>query len=281
MFLSVPKAIWNLVLRICRAVVVCVGYPFGYIPGAKLKRGEIPHVPLNPHEQVVRQYYVAVLKAFKADVFLTVTNQRLIISGYRLNILSSVRSRINQQVSIASVSGVFTGYTRITDWSRFVFCFILSLIGRYLYIVWFAARDALGTFPESALENSNLDQASVFKLVATSPEMLRYYFSGSGWWWVAFFALVSYILAQRWIFALQLHSAAASTPIALGEGYGRKSALQGLRGQPTAQTEEMVCELGQLVEDIRLNGDNAIARWTSKSKPEGNFKRAKNLIFSN
>jgi hypothetical protein len=282
---NVCVAIWRLLCGIarlvfcgfcgiCRAVIVCLAYPLGYIPGATLKSGEIPSVPLNPHEQIVRQYHAAVLETLKCDVYLTVTNQRLIISGYRLTLFGSVRSRINQQVSIASVSGVYTGYTRVTDWWEFGFWFLVLLIGRFAYVALLALKGSLAT------DNIPIiSQLPLFEAVLTRPDMIKDYISGFGWWGVLFL-LVSYLLSQRWMFALQLHTAAASTPIALGEGYGRKSALQGLHGLPTPQTEEMVCELGQLVEDIRLNGDNAIARWAAKSKPEGNLQRAKEAILS-
>ena len=278
-FWHLGRFLWYLVGAIIQPIfVLTLGYIFRYFPSAKLKSREIPNIPLNPHEQVVRQYQAAVLKAFKCHVYLTVTNQRLIISGYRLNIFGSVRCRIHQQVSIASVSGVFTGYTRITSWLRFCFCFFGLYLVRLTYVCWRGARvfnEYVPGFLANMKSNSKVLRflLSHAGIIETGSQAWNSYFPKFGPWELLFL-IVSYLLAQRWLFALQLHSAAASTPIALGDGYGRKSALEGLQGQPTAQTEAMVCELGQLIEDIRLNGDNAIARWSTKGKVEGNFQRA-------
>jgi hypothetical protein len=230
----------------------------------------MPNVPLNPDETIIRQYHAAVLKTFKCHAYLTVTNQRLVISGHRLTAFGSVRSRISQQVSIASVSGVFSGYTRVTDWLKFGVCFLALSLGRYAYVAWLAAEKYIAM---TGADADTAGRASALVLALAHPATVRGYFSGFGWHG-AFFLIVSYLIAQRWLFALRLHTAAASAPISLGEGYGSKSALLGLRGQPTSQSEKLTCELGQLVEDVRLNGDEAIARWAQKGKAEESFRRA-------
>jgi hypothetical protein len=252
----------NLLEYLAKRAACLLSYPAE--EGAR--RGKAPDTPLNPGETIIRQYHAAVSKPHSCDVYLTVTNQRVIVSGCRLTFWGGARSRIFQQVSIAGVSAVNTGYTRVT--SRLWFCLYFAglSLARYAYVCWRAAEKFTGLVP-IIFPNMGAN-ANTFPLVFFNPGSVSRYFSGSSFGvWGALFLAASYIQAQRWLFALQIQSAAASASITLGEGYGGKSALLGLRGQPTGHSEVLTRELGQLVSDVQLNGDDAVRRWRAKEPP--------------
>jgi hypothetical protein len=254
-------------LKFIMYIATRVSCLFGYPAEEGARQEGPPATHLNPDETIIRQYHAAVSKSYRCDVYLTVTNQRIIVSGCRLAFLGGgVRSRISQQVSIASVSGANTGYTRVTSWLWFCLYFAGLSLARYAYVCWRAAEKFTGLVP--IIFPGMGANANTFPLVFFNPESVsRYVSSFSFGVWEALFLIASYILAQRWLFALQIHSAAASAPITLGEGYGGKSALLGLRGQPTGHSEILTRELGQLVSDVQLNGDDAARRWQAKEPP--------------
>jgi hypothetical protein len=191
-----------------------------------------PDIILNPNERIIKQYYAAELLRPRSSVYVSVTNQRLLLNAVAHQ-GEFLESRICQQVLLKNIKGVNTGYTFQTHWIRFL-----------IYLLVFGA---LGGW------------------VILRPDPLIYLFQRPSF--LQIIALIAFgvidVLFALWLaterlFALEIFSSLGSGAVTLGQGYGE--ALKALKGEPTGETDQMIEELGALLADLTMNGDDADER---------------------
>jgi hypothetical protein len=197
----------------------------------------VTEILLLPGEVVIRNYHAAQLLSPKCDCYLTITNLRAIVSGLYESLLGD-NSAIFQQVNIAGISGVNSGFSVVTDWLRVLIFVALEIAVVTIADSWLSGFEFFKNHPIGALFFLGI-------LVAGT---------------VAF--------CTRRQFVLELFAPAASTPIRLGEGYGAKSGLLALAGEPGANAGSIIEEVGAMIEDLKTNGEEAVKRWLEKAAEE-------------
>ena len=193
-------------------------------------------IALSPEEKVVRDYHCTQLKFPACDGHLTVTNKRVIFHG------KASGSRIVNEVQLDTVNGISSYYG-----GKFNLLYLILGIGFALF-----AFSMFGSCSSSSnyYGSSSLDAVSgIIALVCLA---------------VGVFLLIR--CYQR-VFLLKIFSTAAtSAPITIGEGPGgflsNSTALMSLVAAPTAQTDQMMLELGALIHDLQQLGEEAFERWT-------------------
>ena len=188
--------------------------------------GNALDVTLAQDEVLVKKYNCADLKGVMG--YMMVTNKRLMFTA------AGGRSRINQEVTLSSVSGLTCHRGTNLLWNRIVTGIVLALIGLYSF------------FP-----------------------MGDSYYGGGGIGMLGFmlliFGVILIFLGFRPAYMVAIYAKDVSlSPIVVGEGPKSllgNSALYAFYCKPTAETEVMISELGALVQDMQSLGDLAISKW--------------------
>ena len=187
---------------------------------------------LSKDEIKIRQYLCSVCRFPKCDGILTVTNQRVIFHGLGAS-LFGLPCRVVDEVPLDAVSGFSSFYGRKWRWWVLLLA-VLFLIG------------SLASF--------------VAALQVSSPQ--EPVAAGAGGLIVA---AILFLLATRKLFFLRIYSSKASaTPIELGEGFNRfgsPAAVFALSAYPTAETDQMMIELGAMIGDLQKLREHAYDRW--------------------
>ena len=176
-------------------------------------------------EVVVKQYQCA--KVSGARGYMTVTNKRLMFNAY------GGASRLSQEVTLSSVSGISSFYGVNFDFKKIVIAVALGIMG---LMTIFTSGDGFG--------------ASISMIIGTVM--------------LAGAAVLAYLGIKR-AFMISIYAKDVNlSPIMIGEGpstlFGNK-ALYALEGTRTAETDRMINELGALVQDLQTLGDHAIDKW--------------------
>lgn len=181
-------------------------------------------------EQEVRTYECTRLRFPKCIGLLTVTNRRIIFHG----VDRRRRSRIVNEIKLDGVNGLHSFYGhRLSLW-RLILGVLALLVGiAFFKLDW-------GFFRSLTIVGG-----IIFLLIGV------------------FFLWKCYVR----VFFLKIFAAQTSSPIEIGQGYGSlggNNALFSMRAAPTAQTDAMMLELGAMVSDLQVKGDEAIAKWRHK-----------------
>lgn len=184
-------------------------------------------------EVVVRKYTCARTKRPDTVGYMTVTNKRLVFSGMPV----SGGSRISQEVQIDSVSGLHTSYGTNINIVKAVIGGIFAILGLALLI-----KSAESYYGGDILIGAGLTLLAI--------------------------AVALLLTASRKNFLLKVFSSKATgSPISIGEGATSimgNSAMFSVAGEPAADTDRMIRELGALVSDLQTKGDLAIEEWKNR-----------------
>jgi hypothetical protein len=200
---------------------------------------------LSRGEVIIKNYHCSKMINPRCNGYLSVTNRRVVFHGY------AKHSCIVQEFKVGNVAGISAFYGRV-----YLKLVVVIAIGALLYAgycFFFATNSGIVEFL-SLIIQANLTW------------MIRYKIDVIGM--VILAGVLLYFFSWRPTFVLKIYSSqATSAPITLGEGYGTpwgSRALQTLTGYPTAETGQMIRELGILVQDIQTYHDKAIDMWRYK-----------------
>lgn len=194
---------------------------------AQMRDGDASMPMMVDGETLVRRYHCASSKFLfikLQDGFLSVTNKRVIFHS------KNRQSQLSTEIGIESVSGLDTMMgTNIK--------LPLLLIGIFI----FDFGISLISFRSSFIDTSGLG----FMLLI--------------------FGVVMVFLSIKRTFKMRIFSSKATgTPISIGLGAQSilgNSAITSQVGQPAEETQKMIYELGALISDLQLLGDQAITKW--------------------
>ena len=176
-------------------------------------------------ETVVKQYQCANVSGARG--YMTVTNKRLMFNAY------GGRSRLSQEVTLSSVSGLSSFYGVNFDFKKIIIAVVLGIMGLMMIVT---SGDGFGASVSMIIGTVMLGAAAL----------------------IAFLGIKKAFMIS--IFAKDVNL----SPIVVGEGpstlFGNK-ALYALEGTRTAETDRMINELGALVQDLQTLGDHAIDKW--------------------
>ena len=193
--------------------------------------GNAMDIVLAQNEEVVRRYNCADLKGVMG--YMLVTNKRLMFTA------SGGRSRINQEVTLSSVSGLTCHRGTNLIWNRIIIGVLLVLIGLYSFF----------SMGDSYYGGSGIGMLGVMLLI---------------------FGAILIFLGFRPAYMVAIYAKDVSlSPIVVGEGPKTlmgNSALYAFYCKPTAETEVMISELGALIQDLQSMGDLAITKWKSPAE---------------
>jgi len=186
-------------------------------------------IKLSNEEFAVRTYRCSQLKFPSCTGYLSVTNRRVLFHGY------GESSRIVDEVPLDSVSGISTLYGGKLLVGRLIAGLLLTI-------------GSLVAFGNSADRYGNANPIYIS---------------------IGIFALIIGIAllasCYRKTFALKVYSSKASnSPIDIGSGSGGavgSSALFTVVAYPTEQTDNMMLELGAMIDDLQKMGDLGVERW--------------------
>ena len=191
-------------------------------------------ITLSEGEQVIRQYEASSLKVPKADGYVIATNRRMIFTGSAETALGS--SVIVRDTKIDSISGVIGGLTHKKSLTQIIIGSILGLYGLINLIddvtMLYTAIFLVGI----ALVISGLRAGGV--------QMYLSIFSSE-----ASPAISVSVQKKRGLFSKIGSNDAVMTVGAAGPG---------------KHTEQMIREIGALIQDIQVMGDLAIEKWATK-----------------
>lgn len=199
---------------------------------------------MSPDEKEVATYHCSTLSFPKCDGYLTVTNNRVVFHGWGRD------SRIVQEVELQTVYGLnsFYGSKFNSSW------FIMGLI---------CALAALIFFIPSAWAEAYYDYSYSYR-----PSYQFFTFRNMIGVIFVLLSLYSFSRCRRRAFFLQIYSSqAAGSPIRVGSapsgGIG-SSAVFAIVAMPTQYTDDMMKELGAMIQDLKKLGDRGVERWKKK-----------------
>lgn len=201
---------------------------------------------LSPEEKEVVTYHCSTLGFPRCNGYLTVTNNRVIFHG------QSRKSRIVQEVELNTVSGLNTFYGGKLRWGLLLIG-IVALIAAVAVIAPDAFSESV-EIVESASYYYPTSRVSTFHVLLA-----------------IVFALIGFVClanCYRKAFFLQIYSSQSTgSPIRVGQaptgGIG-SGAVFSIVAFPTPHTDNMMLELGALIQDLKKLGDRAIDRWHKK-----------------
>ena len=194
-------------------------------------------------ETIVRQYLCVRYESLfsSATGKLTVTNKRLLF------LAKGNDSRLSEEVSLDSVSGLMGYYGRFIELRKILIGIALIILGLVFGIMLIKASSAIGYGSGSG--------------------------SGGGWFILIALVAVGALLiftAMGKVFGLRIYAKDVnSSPIQIGsgpKGFLGNSAIYGYTGdERSSVTDQMLNELGALVKDLQSMGDHAIEKWQSST----------------
>ena len=234
----------------------------------KVKESGKERLILNKGESVIRQYLASrYSNSCKATV--TVTNRRLIFNAVSYNIFGKVTSNYFQQARIEEVGGLRQEVTTQFRWGVFVLSMLLLTLVEANFLLNDSPLADIGYrifFNPPVL--TEFGEASFASLKS---DLLLY-------------QLILNIPFSRWIsyrrsFALQAQTAASSVSVSLGEGFAKRGAWRALFGECDLDTSEMLCELGALLEAVKVEGSDLIyENWKRDSFQVPAYTKKLNVI---
>lgn len=212
--------------------------------GAGFSKGRM-NLVLADGEVIVKQYNCANVRG--AFGYLTVTNKRLMFNAFS----GSNSSRLSQEVTLSSVSGISCHYGTNYRVGRIIIGIIMLTLGMFM-----------------AVEGSNsygygydygYGLGSSFGILAYSGMI------------ISVIGGILIILGIKRAFLIAFYAKDVSlSPIVVGEGptslFGN-TALLTLTSQRTGDTDKMLNEIGALVQDLQSMGDLAIEKWQNMLDP--------------
>ena len=257
--------------------------------GIMAKHKDIYLTKSSKTEIVVRSYHCTSMLVPKCNGYLTITNKRVIFQGSSKDesLLNRIISRIvflahssdlplkalglpssayktdsvNRtvtEVDISTVSGVASHYGTKTN-------IIMLLIGLAMFIL------------PVAMYISSWDTITAFHMFWGQIRVQLWILTGIPTILITIIGALLVLNCRRATFFLKIFSSQASgAPIAIGGGvgnFGGGGSLYSLVGEPTAQTDKMMSEIGAIISDIRELGDNAIELWDEKKSGTGSVKK--------
>lgn len=219
------------------------------------------------NERDVKTYHCTQLKFPPCAGYLTVTNKRLVFHGFSSGLGGSfleglfrsagndtgTNSRIVNEVKIDSVSGLNTFYGAKINTLKFILGCILLVIA----IAFFATANGTNWM-------TGRRETSGFKIV------MGFAFAAISIW--------QFLRSFRRSFFIKIYSSQTTGAIAIGEGVGSvigSAAVFSMSALPTAETDQMMQELGAMVLDIQALGDRALEKWGSSAQGNSKPTRAK------
>lgn len=199
----------------------------------------------SPEETEVATYHCSQLSFPNCDGYLTVTNNRVVFHGWGKD------SRIVQEVEIQTVSGLSTFYG-----SKFRFgWFFLGLLFALAAILVFS-----NAWAESYDYYYSYGQSSRYSITPIYRNILTVI--------LTILSVASFSRCKRRAFFLQIFSSQSTgSPIKIGSfpsgGIG-SSAVFSIVAQPTQYTDDMMKELGAMIQDLKKLGDRGVKRWREK-----------------
>jgi len=189
------------------------------------------NVMLAEGEKAIRSYRCAGILRHKKDAFLTVTNQRVIFQGRDND------SRVTQEAAISGITGVSSYYGRVKAFGQMMVSLVLFVL-------------------------------SVFSFSSSTTADYYYYANSTNGGFV-FLGIVLLALAvilfcqsfqKRFILTITSKETAGN-PVVLGASPRNAGPVVSVICHSTSETDRMVSELGALIHDVQVMGDNAVAKW--------------------
>ena len=193
-------------------------------------------------EIVVRQYKCADFS--KASGYLTVTNKRVMFHAVGDN------SRLSQEVGLPSVSGLRSYYGTNYDTKKILLGVLVGIVG----IIIMVSMGGLGIGPAPILMGLVLLLVGAFLIILGIER--------------------SFLIA---VYAKDV----TRSPIVVGQGptsLAGNSALYAFNTMRNQETDQMLNELGAMIQDLQTLGDYAIEKWKSDNVSGGSgFSSLPNL----
>jgi len=189
------------------------------------------NVVLAEGEKAIRSYRCAGILQHKKDAFLTVTNQRVIFQGRDND------SRVTQEAAIGGITGVSSYYGRISSFGRLSASVILFILSIFL----FSSSSTVDYYTYKSSTNGGLVVLGLAVLAL---------------------AVVYFCKAFQKRFVLTITSKETTgNPIVLGASPRSGGPVMSVVCRSASETDRMVSELGAVIHDVQIMGDNAIAKW--------------------
>ncbi|WLR55499.1 hypothetical protein LC048_00275 [Mesobacillus subterraneus] len=198
-------------------------------------------VVLSEGETVIREYEASYIENPKTEGYLVATNRRLIFTGSSKSMMGN--SLIVRETKIDQVSGVLSNLSRGKNIDQIIFGIILVLVGLVSLIV--------GDFGFFSLIS--------LLIIAWGAHTLYKAFTLSG-----IQMYLSILTSGQSSSAIQV-AVEAKSGILGRFGLGGDTAWLAVAASgPGKHTEQMIREIGALVQDIQVMGDLAIDKWVDQ-----------------
>ena len=204
------------------------------------------------NERLVKTYHCTRWANPKLDGYLTLTTERVIFAGVAVSkTTGKPTDRIVEEAELKSISGLSSFYGTKMNWVAIVLGALLSL------------GALLGTI-SSANIVANSNMPSGVKVAIGFGCLVQICLIVAG-------LLIVLLLGFGKAFFLNIYSSqSAGTPISIGNADRANHVLLSLCGQPTAQTDDMMKELGAVITDLKTDKEEAFGVWGPKVEPERN-----------
>lgn len=190
-------------------------------------------IRLGTGEQVIRQYEASRLVEPKATGYIIATNRRIIFTGNSESTLSS--SIMVRDTKIDNITGVIGGITRERSIMAFIIAFIVAMFSLMLLTNEFVGYGIAGLLIAAFIGYKG------FKAVGVRMYMV--------------------IMSEQSKAAIKLNVAGRQglfSKIADDDTY-----LSVFAAGPGAHTQQMIREIGALIQDIQTHGEEAVAMWST------------------
>lgn len=203
----------------------------------KMVRG----IVLAENEVVIREYEASALEVPKAEGYVIVTNRRVVFTGSSQSIAGS--GLVVRDVKVDSISGVVAGLVRNRSFKLLILGVLLALVGLFM------------TFKDLSLVSSLILIIGAICLYfgLKSKGMLMYI----------------NILGSQSSSALSVTVESSSL---FSRVRGNEANMTISAAGPGRHTEQMLREIGALIQDVQVMGDMAIEKWKNAPISKGEFQ---------
>lgn len=193
-------------------------------------------IVLSETESVIREYEASYLKNPKTEGYIIATNRRLIFTGSSKSLMGN--SIVVRETKIEQVSGVISQISRGKNIGQIIFGLVAGIIGiSFLFVGGFATL------------------IGILGVALGAHQLYRAFFKSG-------VEMVLSILASGESNSAIQVSVEAKSGIFSRFGLGGNSAWMSIvASAPGRHTEQLISELGALVQDIQIMGDHAIEKW--------------------
>ncbi|GMK41941.1 hypothetical protein PCCS19_50000 [Paenibacillus sp. CCS19] len=198
-------------------------------------------IVLADNEVVIRQYEASALDVPKAEGFVIVTNRRVIFTGSSQSITGS--GLIIRDAKIDSVTGVMAGLMRHRSFKLLIFGAILGLIGLIMTINNSSIISWLMLVVGAICIYNGLRSKGILMYISILGAQTS--------------SALSVTVEKSTLFSRVKGNDALMTVTAAGPG---------------RNTEQMLRELGALIQDVQIMGDHALDKWRNIPMTSGSFE---------